>query len=513
MSNSTRRRINWTQFKNAFSKFGAAITVAAIALFGFWGGHFLLPGQEHSKAEVEEIEVANSVTQFQVTLPRQKLEAANLVVANVDETEFQVCKAIPGRVAYDSTRKVQLRATVACVVKEILTSPNQHIEQGDPLFVLTGPGVGSVRSEIDQCEAELALLKKKYEWTAETQANIKELLAMLDQSPSTDEIQSRFDQKKLGEQRSEILSSYSELALARQLSRRADRLEASGAISGKLADQRRSAFESALAKYRAIREEMAFQTAQQLEQAQANLEAGKKRLAMCKQRLESLLGPTANATTEMGTATPGIDSGGGNSDKAASISDFVFNAPQTGQVVALQAVTASRFEPGEVMAEIADTSVVWIEAQVSQRDWYSVTLNPGQRLFVRIPSLPNENFTAVVKHIGAEISPETMAIPLVAELENPDGRFRPGMSVWVDMPVSETRSAIVVPEGAVQRNQREVFVFVQTDDASFEKREVVLGGTSKNQIEIKSGLSAGDQVVVEGAFFLKSEMLLAAEDD
>jgi multidrug efflux pump subunit AcrA (membrane-fusion protein) len=105
-----------------------------------------------------------------------------------------------------------------------------------------------------------------------------------------------------------------------------------------------------------------------------------------------------------------------------------------------------------------------------------------------------------------------MAIPLVAELSNEQNRFRPGMSVWVDVPTSKSRVAIAVPEGAVQRNEQDTFVFVRTGNQSFERRDVVIGETSDNEVEIKSGLNDGDNVVVEGAFFLKSEMLLAEEE-
>ena len=164
------------------------------------------------------------------------------------------------------------------------------------------------------------------------------------------------------------------------------------------------------------------------------------------------------------------------------------------------------------MAEIADTSDVWIEAQISQRDWHALQLENGQELTVRVPALPDDEFSARVKHIGSSVSPTTMAIPLVAELANAENRFRPGMSIWVDIPTSQRRTAIVVPVGAVQRNESDTFVFLQTGAATFEPRYVSVGEQAEDQIEILSGVDEGDRVVVTGAFFLKSEWLLAEEE-
>ena len=155
---------------------------------------------------------------------------------------------------------------------------------------------------------------------------------------------------------------------------------------------------------------------------------------------------------------------------------------------------------------------VWVEAQISQRDWHALSLSENQLLAIRVPALPDQEFQAQVRHLGTSVSKITMAIPLIAGLDNAKGRFRPGMSVWVEVPTSEPRSAIVVPVSAVQRNEMDAFVFVQNDEKTFARRDIVIGGESGDRIEIKSGLMAGDQIVVRGAFFLKSELLLAEEE-
>ncbi len=498
MSISAHRRFGWSLILEWLQRAGAFITVIAIAVFGFWGGHFLLPGPEHSEAESDVVQLEASVGSSQVTLPSEKLAAADIKMDIARLQEFQAHKAVPGTIVYDATKKVELRATVDCIVKKTLVRSAEQVIRGQPILIVIGPEVGAARSEIRQCESTLELMEKEYAWTLDTHTNMSELLAFLVQSPTSEQVKTQFEHKNLGEHRSAILSVYVELELAKRVASRTDLLESQGAISSKDADQRKSVLDVAAAKYNSIREEMSFQSSQQLTSVKAKLDAERKRLEICREKLGALLGPHTNSTNSQ------INAGG--------LAEFVVTAPRDGQIVELQAVESARFEQGEVMAEIADTSDFWIEAQISQRDWYSLKLEPDQQLTVRVPAWPEKKFTAAVKHIGMSVSKSTMAIPVVAELNNADNRFRPGMSIWVDVPTSERRSAFVVPEGAVQRNESQVFVFVQTDDRTFESRKVVLGQESEARIEIKSGLSEGDRVVVEGAFFLKSELLLAEEE-
>jgi cobalt-zinc-cadmium efflux system membrane fusion protein len=63
----------------------------------------------------------------------------------------------------------------------------------------------------------------------------------------------------------------------------------------------------------------------------------------------------------------------------------------------------------------------------------------------------------------------------------------------------------VVPVSAVQRDGREQVVFVAIGDHRFERREVVTGRKADGAVEILEGVEPGEQVVVEGAFVLKSE--------
>ncbi|MFM8704987.1 MAG: efflux RND transporter periplasmic adaptor subunit, partial [Planctomycetia bacterium] len=98
-----------------------------------------------------------------------------------------------------------------------------------------------------------------------------------------------------------------------------------------------------------------------------------------------------------------------------------------------------------------------------------------------------------------------------AELANTDAHYKPGMFVWVDLPQGAVRDSLAVPAAAVMRHERKAFVFVPDGENRFRRVDVTTGQTGDDFVEVTAGLAAGQQVVVRGAFVLKSELLLEKE--
>jgi len=111
------------------------------------------------------------------------------------------------------------------------------------------------------------------------------------------------------------------------------------------------------------------------------------------------------------------------------------------------------------------------------------------------------------------VDPATNAVPLVSVIDNSDGRLRPGMFVRVAIPVAEPRTTLTVPESSVLEHDRQPFVFVPAGQDLYERVDVKPGLRTDGLVEIVQGLREGDRVVAEGAFFLKSELLLQGESE
>ena len=118
-----------------------------------------------------------------------------------------------------------------------------------------------------------------------------------------------------------------------------------------------------------------------------------------------------------------------------------------------------------------------------------------------------------LRFVGAQVATETRSVPLVADLNNEEGRFRPGMFVWVEVPMEQERTSLVVPPAAIMRHENQPFVFIAEDKNTFRRVDVKTGLETRDAVEIVSGLSLGQKVVSHGSFFLKSELLLEREPE
>jgi cobalt-zinc-cadmium efflux system membrane fusion protein len=118
-----------------------------------------------------------------------------------------------------------------------------------------------------------------------------------------------------------------------------------------------------------------------------------------------------------------------------------------------------------------------------------------------------------VQYVGAKVSEDTRSVPLVAQLDNDEHLFKPGMFVWVSVPVEKPRETLAVRPAAVVHHEGQAFVFVPEGPETYRRVDVVTGLETSDWIEIQSGLEAGQAVVERGAALLKSELLLPTMEE
>jgi cobalt-zinc-cadmium efflux system membrane fusion protein len=77
----------------------------------------------------------------------------------------------------------------------------------------------------------------------------------------------------------------------------------------------------------------------------------------------------------------------------------------------------------------------------------------------------------------------------------------------VEITTTVVHDVLAIPDTALQTDEDKQIVFVALDGNTFEKRVVKLGMEQKGRVQVLEGLKAGENVVTEGSFILKSEML------
>jgi len=190
---------------------------------------------------------------------------------------------------------------------------------------------------------------------------------------------------------------------------------------------------------------------------------------------------------------------------------YEIRAPRGG-IVAARHITSGEFVDSETkLFTLEDLTRVWIVASAFEEQVQSV--RTGQTGRVRLDAFREQTFEGHVTLVGYEVDPESRALGVRLELENPvlpewpEGYpLRPGMFGSVDLVIARTEARIVVPESAIVHEDVGDFVFVRTAPGTFERRRVELGPPSGDVVEIRDGVAPGDEVAVAGTFQLKSAL-------
>jgi cobalt-zinc-cadmium efflux system membrane fusion protein len=177
-------------------------------------------------------------------------------------------------------------------------------------------------------------------------------------------------------------------------------------------------------------------------------------------------------------------------------------APFSGVVTKASAAPGQVIDPEDQLFEIADLSHVWVQAEVYEKDLGRVQV--GQNAVIEVETYPDERFAARVTYISDVLDPQTRTARVRCEVPNPGIRLKVDMFATVQVPTKFNRTAIAVPQAAIQQVEQSAVVFVRRTDTSFEARRVQTGNSVSGAVEVVSGLREGEPIVIEGAFHLKS---------
>jgi len=470
----------------------AVIAVLALAWAGWRALSAAKTDQVAGSAASEDAEPGQTEPAI-VRLTPEKLAAAHLHTDLAAMHELREIRRVPAKIGYNMAHRLELKVPAAGVVKRVLAGPGQSIHAGDELAVLTSVEVGLARDLVNKAQADVGLAEHENRWASQIADNLAALLKFLDQRPPMAQVEARFNDKLLGDHREKVTGAYSKALFAQKVSASTDSMAAKGAISERLVQERTSTREVADAYFHSVCEQSRFDAQHEKELRKANLEHAERVLAVNQQRLRMLLGPF----TEISQATDD-----------ATICELLLRAPFSGTVEERLVADGVQFTASQTLFVVANTATLWVSAQIYENEWAELSGGNVKDLRVECPALPGETMTARVQYIGTSMSAETRAVPLVAELPNPQRRLKPGMFAWVSVPLGPARRGLAVPAGALERHEHETFVFVELRPGVYRKRDVMPGLTTPDVVEIKSGLAAGDRVVDRGAFYLKSELLL-----
>jgi cobalt-zinc-cadmium efflux system membrane fusion protein len=159
-------------------------------------------------------------------------------------------------------------------------------------------------------------------------------------------------------------------------------------------------------------------------------------------------------------------------------------------------------EKAEILC-IADLSTVWVDIIVYADHLDAVQL--GQKVVVRSDATKREA-SGVVSYVGPLVGSQSRTTRARVVIDNPDGKWRPGMFVTVKLMQETGLVPVAVRTDAVQTlDHLGSVVFVRYGD-QFEARPVQLGRSDLRNIEIRTGLEQGEKYAAANSFILKSQL-------
>ena len=164
--------------------------------------------------------------------------------------------------------------------------------------------------------------------------------------------------------------------------------------------------------------------------------------------------------------------------------------------------------PANEVMSIAELDKVWVLAEVFERE--AAWVRPGQMAMVELDYLPGKMWHGTVDYVYPELDPKTRTLTVRIRFDNEDEMLRPNMFARVTIDGSDTGPVVHVPREAVIRGGTIDRGVVALGDGRYRSRPVTLGIESHDRIAIRSGLKAGEEIVVSGQFLIDSESNIEA---
>ncbi|CQR71858.1 Macrolide export protein MacA [Sporomusa ovata DSM 2662] len=217
---------------------------------------------------------------------------------------------------------------------------------------------------------------------------------------------------------------------------------------------------------------------------------------------------TSRLTKIGGTSTEALDNASmdykiaqANYDEVMSkLDDTIIVSPMAGSVIGKPLSAGELVAQGvnnpTVILTVADMSKMQIEANIDQTDIGKIAL--GQKVTFTVDAYPGKEFSGIVTTISrkAVVSGNVTYYPVTIDVTNAENLLNPGMVARVSVIVSERQGVLTLPLSAIRSDKTGKYVVVAGPNGQTQNVPVKTGNTGDDRVEIISGLSAGDKVVV-----------------
>lgn len=430
-----------------------------------------------------------------VEFPQSMWEAAGLKVAEAELAPLDQSITLTGKIALNEDRLAHVFPLVEGRVDEVRVRFGQQVRQGELLLVVQSKEVGAGMLELYGNRRKLEFAVLKDDWTREVGRNTTEMIRLIRENVSVDEIEAAMRDRTMGDYREKLMTAYvAQLRATSHLARLAP-LQETGAVPTRQILEAQADEQATRATLRALLEQISQDSVQASRLAEQAVRELKTSIAITETNLKIL----GFHDEQLQSIDPDRE--------GEKLAHYPVVAPFDGTVISKDVVLLERVGPERQILTIANLSTVWVTADIYESELPLLSRLQDKTVRIHSSAWPEQTFEACIFYTGDVVQESSRTVSLRAVAENPDGRLKPGMFVNVDLPNLDTDPVIQVAPEAVMNHEGRTFVFVQIGDEEFERRDIEIGRQGPKGIEVRSGLSSGERVAVAGGFSLKSRML------
>ncbi len=183
---------------------------------------------------------------------------------------------------------------------------------------------------------------------------------------------------------------------------------------------------------------------------------------------------------------------------------FSVISPMSGYIVDRNISSGSTISgDGDPIFTIADLSTVWIMANVYAKDLMFV--HEGMDAEIELLSYPDQVFYGKIARLSNVFDKDERTLKARIPMNNENLLFKPEMSAVIKLKNKSHKELIAIPSEALVFDENHYYVVVQNAGDTFEVRQVELNNQSNGTTYIRSGLSAGEEVVIKNQLLIYSE--------
>ncbi|MCL5264375.1 MAG: efflux RND transporter periplasmic adaptor subunit [Chloroflexi bacterium] len=225
-------------------------------------------------------------------------------------------------------------------------------------------------------------------------------------------------------------------------------------------------------------------TKEQLDQAQAAVDAAQAQLDLAKNPF------TKN---DFDAAAAGVKQAQANIDLVNA------QLAETNIVAPVDGVVSDRFLSVGALAnpQVPILSIISsdLEVAVSIEEARAGQIHVGQPVSITVSAYPDSSFAGTISSVSPAVDPRTRTFTAKASIKDQEGKLKAGMFAKVSINLDAKQGVLAAPQQAVVKNGADNTVFVVADGKA-RQQKVELGISDGQNVEVKSGLSAGDKIVI-----------------